>query len=155
MKRAKNKTLQKQIIIHGYKYQWNQTNWNNTSCDIEHLICCIVITSTGRLIRTVRKKLKKNNTKEVLLEGISSITTLSIPHSKNRYHARTDLYQLSHLSTRWIPTENQSCCQLSAWPLNSSDFCCLHPVWQMVPLLSCFWFFCAGNRFKRGKTNSK
>ena len=49
-------------------------------------------------------------------------------------------YQLSHLSTGRIPTENQSRSQQYAWPSNRSAVWCLYLLWKMVPLMSSFWF---------------
>ena len=57
------------------------------------------------------------------------------------YRLRNLPDQLSQLSTSQIPTEKQSLSKWLSWPSNCSDVWCLHPLWQMVPLLSFFWLF--------------
>ena len=60
--------MKEKIISYGCKYRWDQSNWNNNNCGIEHLICCIVMASIHRLPCTVSEKLKNNNEKYALFK---------------------------------------------------------------------------------------
>ena len=59
--RVSNKIRQKQIISKGYKYWWYLLNLNITNVNIDHLLDCIVMTSTQLSPRTVSEKLNKDN----------------------------------------------------------------------------------------------
>ena len=133
------------IIIKGCKYWWYRSNLNHANYDQEYLLFCIVMTSTQRPPHTVRNQLNEDNKKQAILKESSLISFLSIPRSRTSYHARTYwlMYQINLVT--WVPVglqqKNQYRSQQSAWPSNCSDVWCLHLVWQMVTLLSCFWFF--------------
>ena len=63
-------------MSNGYKYQWNQSNKNNTDCYLYHLLYFVAIPSTYRLLCTVSEQLNKYDKTQALFDESSFIEFL-------------------------------------------------------------------------------
>ena len=114
--------------------------------------------STQHLSLTVSKKLNEDKENQELFKDRSYIGFLSTTHTRNSYHAKTNwvLYRINLVTEVLVKLQQKTNLSLNDRldPQTALRFGAhtWYEKWYFYYLVS---DFCAGNRFKHGKYNSK